>query len=372
MFPYKAIRKMKQYKCLTKNSSLASAVYAPFYPGLEVGRYLFGKFDGSVKDAFALDFATWLRGKPEWDRMFGRDHFFVAGRITWDFRRLTNSNAEWGNKLLNLPELKNMTMLTIESCPYANNDFAIPYPTYFHPSDEVEVFHWQERVKIVKRRYLFAFGGAPRPNDTRSIRGELIKQCKNARKNHCKLISCRPKDDMCNSPAHIIKTFMNSKFCLQPPGDSYTRRSTFDAILAGCIPVFFHPGSAYIQYLWHFPKYYTKYSVFIPMDGVKNGSISVEKVLSEIPEQEVSDMRDEVIRLIPRIIYAKRKLDTIEDAFDITIKGVLERIEDARKKILEGKDPSMEFPEESRWKYYLTGKVDKHEWDSFFSKSQQR
>ncbi|KAL9297404.1 hypothetical protein ACSQ67_023300 [Phaseolus vulgaris] len=33
---------MKNYKCLTKDSSLASAIYVPYYAGLDVGQYLWG------------------------------------------------------------------------------------------------------------------------------------------------------------------------------------------------------------------------------------------------------------------------------------------------------------------------------------------
>jgi len=355
--------RMKQYECLTNNSSLASATYAPFYAGLEIGRYLWGGFNNSVRDAMAQDFVKWLRGRPEWGVMRGWDHVFVSGRITWDFRRLSNSEANWGSKLMNLPEAKNMTMLAIESSPYGKNDFAIPYPTYFHPSSDTEVVEWQDRVRSQKRRNLFTFSGAPRPNMTNSIRGELINQCSNS--SRCKMLSC-VTNDLCSKPVHIIKIFMKSDFCLQPPGDSYTRRSIFDSILAGCIPVFFHPGSAYVQYLWHLPKNYTKYSVFIPMSAIKNGGASIEEVLSEVPEEDVMAMREEVIRLIPKIIYAKKKLETFEDAFDITIKNVLERIDSARRHIREGKDPDNEFPEVSSWKYYLTGKLEKHEWDSFF------
>ena len=58
------------------------------------------------------------------------------------------------------------------------------------------------------------------------------------------------------SPEKVIGMFQNSIFCLQPPGDAYTRRSTFDSMLAGCIPVFFHPHTAYTQYWWYFPKNY--------------------------------------------------------------------------------------------------------------------
>jgi xyloglucan galactosyltransferase MUR3 len=47
--------------------------------------------------------------------------------------------------------------------------------------------------------------------------------------------------------------------------------------LAGCIPVFFHPGSAYVQYTCHLPKNYARYSVSIPEDNV--GEVSSVKML---------------------------------------------------------------------------------------------
>ncbi|KAK9725859.1 hypothetical protein RND81_05G174300 [Saponaria officinalis] len=357
--------RMKNYKCLTKNSSLASAIYAPFYAGLEVRKYL-DESDLSVRDAGAVAFASWIRAQPEWGRDSGWDHFFVVGRINWDFRRLSYTTSNWGSKLLNLPESRNMTMLTIESSPFGNNDFAIPYPTYFHPSRDSEVYEWQTRVTRSKRRYLFAFGGAPRPNATGSIREELIKQCQNATKNRCNLVNCKPGDEMCVKPSHFIKTYLQTDFCLQPPGDSFTRRSTFDSILAGCIPVFFHPGSAYAQYMWHFPRNYTKYSVFIPIKGIENRTVRVEEVLSKYSERDISAMRQEVVGLIPRIIYARKKLETIEDAFDITVNSVLKRIDENVRQVREGKNPYGGFPEYASWKYHLTGGVGKHEWDSYF------
>ena len=101
-----------------------------------------------------------------------------------------------------------------------------------------------------------------------------------------------------------MQMFQSSLFCLQPQGDSYTRRSAFDSMLAGCIPVFFHPGSAYTQYTWHLPRNYSKYSVFIPEDDIRKRNISIEERLKQIPSDVVKDMREEVINLIPRLIYA--------------------------------------------------------------------
>ncbi|CAN1167161.1 Probable xyloglucan galactosyltransferase GT11 [Linum perenne] len=359
--------RMKQYKCLTRDSAKASAVFVPYYAGLEVARYLWSN-NRLMRDHYSLELIKWIRSKPEWRKMFGRDHFMVAGRISWDFRRLTEKDDDWGNKLMVLPESKNMTMLTIESSPWNDNDFGIPYPTDFHPSSDSQVFEWQRRMKKIKRRILFSFAGAPRPNLRNSIRNEIIEQCKSAKKK-CQLLGCQPGSKKCDDPSNLLKMFQSSVFCLQPPGDSYTRRSTFDSILAGCIPVFFHPGSAYVQYLWHFPRDYTKYSVFIPGNEIKEGKANIEKILSRISKQRVVAMREQVIKLIPGVIYAdpRGNLETLEDAFDITVEGVLERIEEMRKDLKEGKNLSVtEQDEEMNWKKSVFGSVRSNPWDHFF------
>lgn len=167
--------------------------------------------------------------------------------------------------------------------------------------------------------------------------------------------------------------FQSSQFCLQPQGDSYTRRSAFDSMLAGCIPVFFHPGSAYTQYTWHLPKNYTKYSVFIPEDDIRKRNMSIEEILGQIPPEQVRIMREEVIGLIPRLVYAdpRSKLETLKDAFDVAVQAVIDKVTHLRKDIIEDRIDK-NFIEENSWKYALLdeGKheVGPHEWDPFFSK----
>nr|GEV69783.1 hypothetical protein CTI12_AA330670 [Tanacetum cinerariifolium] len=54
-----------------------------------------------------------------------------------------------------------------------------------------------------------------------------------------------------------------------PPGDTPTRRSAFDSLLAGCIPVFFEELSAKKQYVWHFPEdEHDEFSIMIPKKDV--------------------------------------------------------------------------------------------------------
>lgn len=331
-------KRMNQYDCLTNDSSKASAIYVPFYAGLEIGRHLWG-YNVTVRDSAAIDLLRWLVSKPEWKRMWGRDHFLVAGRIAWDFNRPSDNDVDWGSIFMLLPESLNMTMLAIESS-CRSNEYAIPYPTYFHPSSQIEVLEWQNRMRTRERKYLFSFAGGPRPNMGGTVRGEIFRQCLESSK-ICKLFDC--SNGNCDDPVEVIKIFQDSVFCLQPPGDSYTRRSTFDSILAGCIPVFFHPGSAYAQYVWHFPKNYTKYSIFINMEGEKRGKVIINETLLGVTKDDLFALREEVIKLIPNVVYADPRFNSsksIEDAFNVTMKGVLERTEKIRKALKEGKDPN--------------------------------
>ena len=51
-----------------------------------------------------------------------------------------------------------------------------------------------------------------------------------------------------------MHAMLKEMFCLEPPGDTPMRRSTFDAILAGCVPMFFEDLAARSQYGWHLPR----------------------------------------------------------------------------------------------------------------------
>uniref|UniRef100_A0A1J3H8V3 Xyloglucan galactosyltransferase KATAMARI1-like protein n=1 Tax=Noccaea caerulescens TaxID=107243 RepID=A0A1J3H8V3_NOCCA len=316
--------KMNHYECLTNDSSLSSAVFVPFYAGFDVRR--FWGYSVKLRDELGEDLARWLRERPEWRKLNGRDHFFVTGRVGRDFRRASDQDWDWGNKLMRLPEFENMTMLSIETNSWSN-EFAVPYPTYFHPKSVTEVKRWKRKVRMMKRRYLFSFIGAPRPEMEESIRGDVIRKCL-ASEGSCKFLNCGTSND-CGNPVKVMEVFQDSVFCLQPPGDTPTRKSTFDSILAGCIPVFFHPDSVYNQYKWYFPEDHTKYSVYISEEDVKNEMVSIEKLLGMVSEERIWRMRNELEKIMPKLIYAKPGEvgpEKIEDAFQIAVSRVLERV----------------------------------------------
>lgn len=324
--------KMLHYKCRTMDSSQANAIFVPFYSGVEVMPHLWDGANISHRDAVPYQFTEWVTSQPEWARLDGHDHFFIGGRVTWDFRRTTDEESDWGNKLLILEPVRNMSTLTIEASPWHAEDFGIPYPTYFHPSTDQEVFDWQDRVANIKRKSLFCFAGAPRPSQDTSIRGQIMSHCQESE--YCNLMECGKNSGECHFPANVMRLFQESHFCLQPPGDSYTRRSLFDSILAGCIPVLFHEYSAYTQYGWFFPASNSSYSVYIDREQVRTKNVSITEVLLSYSEKEIETMRKVVISLIPRILYTNPINEmTLKDAFDLSVDGVLGRIEEYKRSL---------------------------------------
>ncbi|KAB8112885.1 hypothetical protein EE612_051671 [Oryza sativa] len=361
--------RMRRYECLTGDPSLAAAVYVPFFAGLEVWRHLWG-FNATARDAMALEVVDIITSRPEWRAMGGRDHFFTAGLITWDFRRLADGDAGWGSKLFSLPAIKNMTALVVEASPWHLNDAAIPFPTAFHPASDEAVFVWQDKVRRLERPWLFSFAGAARPGSAKSIRSELIAQCRAS--SVCSLMECADgPSNKCGSPASYMRLFQSSTFCLQPQGDSYTRKSAFDAMLAGCIPVFFHPGTAYVQYTWHLPRNHADYSVYISEDDVRRNA-SIEERLRQIAPAAVERMRETVISLIPAVVYAQpsSRLDTMKDAFDVAVDAIVDKVTRLRRDIVDGRGEEEKL-EMYSWKYPMLREgqkvEDPHEWDSLFA-----
>ncbi|KAF7111948.1 hypothetical protein CFC21_111901 [Triticum aestivum] len=328
--------RMWRYECLTDNPAAATAVYVPYYPGLELNHYTCDT-SAMVRDGPSGEFLRWLSSQPRWATLGGRDHFMVASKTTWMFRRSGGDDSQGcGNGFLNRPECLNMTVLTIESNIWERRDMAVPYPTYFHPSSSSEVAAWQARARGAHRPWLFAFAGGRRPNGTLVLRDRVIDQCESS--SRCGMLDCSHGLEgsiTCQSPEKLMYLFVSSQFCLQPYGDSFMRRSSIDAVVAGCIPVFFHEASTFEkQYRWHEPDrgrdgVHRSYSVFIDNDHVLEGKVDIEEVLSRFTDEEVAAMREEVIKMIPRFVYTDPRVrfeGDMRDGFDIAIDEVMARM----------------------------------------------
>lgn len=191
---------------------------------------------------------------------------------------------------------------------------------------------------------LFAGGGGKSASGAPNIRRSIRDECQSYNssnvdgvlngkfQNVCEIVDC--SNSICeHDPIRYMKPMLQASFCLQPPGETPARRSTFDGIVAGCIPVFFENNSARSQYQWHLPgPEFDEFSVTIPKEEVVFKGLKVVDVLMKIPRAKVMRMREKVMEMIPRVIYRKHGsslgLKTKKDAFDIAIDGTLQRIKD--------------------------------------------
>ncbi|KAL8543690.1 hypothetical protein ACS0TY_004310 [Phlomoides rotata] len=314
-----------KHPCRVYNHNEAKLFYVPYYGGLDVLRWHFKNVSNDVKDSMGVEVLRWVQSQGPWYKNLGRDHVFVLGKISWDFRRKDGSS--WGTRLLELDGMHNTIKLLIERHPWDVNDIGIPHPTFFHPQTDDDVVMWQLKVIKSKRSNVISFAGAARPNSQESIRSILIEQCTSSNKRECKFLNCT--SGQCDRPEIIIGLFKESEFCLQPPGDSPTRKSIFDSLVSGCIPVLFDPMTAYYQYPWHLPEDHDKYSVFIDKDEVRNRTVNVVERLLKIPERERENMRRYIVfELLPGLVYGdlNSKFDKFQDAYSISINNLLKRV----------------------------------------------
>ncbi|CAM6034268.1 unnamed protein product [Sphagnum compactum] len=321
--------RLQSYPCRTSNASMADAFFIPYYARLNALRYSYNTTEQAETHGKKL--VEWLKENAgdEWRRNGGCDHFMVLGRTSWDFDVVSDGVVEsWGTGMLSLAHMKNVTTVLLERNPWLENEQAVPYPTSFHPSSVLELYRWLAKVRSVERRSLFAFAGATRAHLKDSIRSRLLQQCSESVA--CSLINCHQLQCSNHNPKPVMNVFLRSKFCLQPRGNIPTSRLTFDGMIAGCIPVFFHEHSAYTQYTLHFPSDRKSYSVYISEEQITLGT-SIEAELLKFSEDKIEQMRETIVSFIPKLLYARHShaagFQNVQgDAFDTTIEGVLQKV----------------------------------------------
>ncbi|KAL2901798.1 putative xyloglucan galactosyltransferase GT19 [Bienertia sinuspersici] len=347
-------RRLLEYPCLSQSPLDSNAIFLPYYSSLDSLRYLYGP-DYNSSHLHGLDLYSFLQSDdPEiWRRNNGHDHFLIMASTSWDYSQPLPSYEDeerlWGTSFLMLPEFFNLTVLSLESRAWPWQEQAIPHPTSFHPSSVAFFDSWISRVRRSRRStlMLFAGGGGTSTSGNPNVRRSIREECGVSQNSSlfdgtrfqklCEIVDC--SNGICeHDPIRYMKPMLQASFCLQPPGETPARRSTFDGILAGCIPVFFEDQSAKSQYQWHLSTTeFDEFSVTIPKEDVVFKGLKVVDVLMGIPKAEVRRMREKVMELIPRIMYRKHGsslgLRAKKDAFDIAIEGTLQRIKDRLKDV---------------------------------------
>ncbi|KAM7486145.1 hypothetical protein LguiA_002154 [Lonicera macranthoides] len=79
-----------------------------------------------------------------------------------------------------------------------------------------------------------------------------------------------------------------------------------------------------------------------------NGRANIKDILIAGNEQVVA-MREEVVRIVSRAIFTDPRLrfEGFENAFDVSLNGVLERVERIRRDMKDGKSLRFDFDKEN-------------------------
>jgi hypothetical protein len=93
----------------------------------------------------------------------------------------------------------------------------------------------------------------------------------------------------------ISALYYAATYCLQPIGDTISRKGMVDALLLGCIPVLFHPGQLQ-QWGWFWGAWVTNATVLFNMTEVISGAVDVVQQLRGIAPARVAAMRETISR----------------------------------------------------------------------------
>ena len=133
-----------------------------------------------------------------------------------------------------------------------------------------------------------------------------------------------PKD--CVKPPydeHTTEWMRHSVFCLQPPGDSNSRKSFYDSVVSGCIPVLFE--LSYVKHVTYpFERYvdYSKFTVTVPMNK------TIEETLREYRDNAalVRELQENLRHIMQYLQYNDPSAyDVGDDAFTLLVKEMYDR-----------------------------------------------
>ena len=98
---------------------------------------------------------------------------------------------------------------------------------------------------------------------------------------------------------------LGSTFCLQPPGDTLTRKGMYESILLGCIPVVFRSDAAFkSQLAFTSIVQYDDMWVYLDGDALLNGSLDVVAALESISHEVIMAKRAAMRSWGRRLAYA--------------------------------------------------------------------
>ena len=245
-----------------------------------------------------------------------------------------------GDLYLNDDIARNITFITMESIHREDqgplpSEIVSPYPSYGHflPSQERVLY-----AKPITARNIFIL--LPVGNRNASSQREILKQqfyvntnlpydkfMETSRYHKYKMLLYYTNACSQDSTRNTVHWLQNSVFCLQPAGDTETRKSLYDSILCGCIPVIItnmpnpYPFQTFIDY-W-------KFSVIIPLSDIAVQHENIYDTLSNIPPEEVQSLQNNLQQIAQYMQYSipSEKMTIENDALQLIFMELSDRFQ---------------------------------------------
>ena len=291
----------------TMDPEKADIFYIPAYAGLQCLCIMNNlKINQTFKE-FADDLYSYMLQQPYYKS--GKPHFSSIGKI--------QREMQWtGCPYIRHPLNRNVTYFSIEKETflkpsdkrYKESVVSAPYPSYIHYTKSTDTKDLTSVPELSQRDvFILLAAGKRRSNPDRNKimdqlplkTGKFYRKFKSDANANTSLDAVFYYTDECREDPKwgTIDWMMHTVFCLQPPGDSPTRKSFFDAILSGCIPVLFPYSDQ--KSAWPFLDYfdYSTFTVTIEIDEITRNHVQVIDVLRTVPEKRIKQLHENVIRL---------------------------------------------------------------------------
>ena len=264
---------------------------------------------------------------PDGDRWLarhgGRDHFMVYGGV-----------ERHGLSLIS-PEniLDRVPILALEGDSSLGGlkgaqQLAVPYPSVFHDGESKvgagTLRPWEYNRNRSRTHLAFYAGGghgvafrlraaldAACSADPRCAHEDISLAANN--------IEAQPDQLM----ARLVKGMMEATFCLQPPGDTPSRKGIVDSVLLGCIPVLFEEKQLGL-WPWHWRA--LDASVFLDGSAILDTDVgkrtNVLDALSRIPPSRVAQLRAAGAAVAYGMQYSATFEEGKVDAFELILRNL--------------------------------------------------
>lgn len=318
----------------TLNPDEADLFYIPAYVGTHCifyNKYFFTK----LTDQLILNLTEFLQSQKYYKE--GKPHFSTISKI---HREMASDFCPY----LQYNITHNITFLSIEKGSNPNDDWfmktaaqsvnVIPYPSFVHVVPENVLDNKLPILDLDQRDVLiFLPAGTVCTNDLRCQIMEQFDQKTKLSYDDYKhrnlstdtvLLEVMNCDD--NTDNNLVPWMQHSIFCLQPPGDSPTRKSFYDSLTCGCIPVIF--GNHSLQYAFSSYFDFSKFTVSIPTDVVYEGNRSILKFLQTIDKPTIQKLHINLLGIIKYMQYSITEQDVEEpnDAFKLIFAELIDKL----------------------------------------------